>query len=142
MKSRREIVRVRDAMKTTFEVVDGMITVSEALRRMAAKAIRCVIVDKRHEDDEFGIVLLSDIAKQVLARDRSPDRVNVYEVMSKPVLSIDPHMDIRYCARFFDNFGLSHAPVIENDKVIGIISYTGLVMRGLYRGEGTDKPWP
>jgi len=124
MKSRREIVRVRDAMKTTFEVVDGMITVSEALRRMAAKAIRCVI------------------AKQVLARDRSPDRVNVYEVMSKPVLSIDPHMDIRYCARFFDNFGLSHAPVIENDKVIGIISYTGLVMRGLYRGEGTDKPWP
>ncbi len=133
MKEKREIIRVREAMKTTFEVIDGMMTVSAALEKMAAKEIRCIIIDKRHEDDEYGIVLLSDIAKQVLAKDRSPDRVNVYEVMSKPVLSIDADMDIRYCARFFDNFGLSHAPVIENDRVIGIISYTGLVMRGLYR---------
>ncbi len=133
MKEKKRIIRVRNAMKTTFEVINGMMTVTAALEKMAAKEIRCIIIDKRHEDDEYGIVLLSDIAKQVLAKDRSPDRVNVYEVMSKPVLSIDADMDIRYCARFFDNFGLSHAPVIENGRVIGIISYTGLVMRGLYR---------
>ena len=74
---------------------------------------KALIVDKRHDDDEYGIVLLSDIAREVMARDKAPDRVNVYEIMSKPVVCVDPKMDIRYCARMFDRFGLSRAPVVE-----------------------------
>jgi CBS domain-containing protein len=90
-----------------------------------------LIINKRHEDDEFGMVLLSDIAKKVIAEDRSPERVNVYEVMAKPVISVDPHMDIRYCSRLFENFGLAHAPVIEDDKVLGIVSYRSIVLKGI-----------
>ena len=86
------------------------------------------MIDKRHDDDEYGMVLLSDIARNVLAKDKSPDRMNVYEIMTKPVLPVDPDMDIRYCARYFDRFGLSRAPVIEGGKVIGIVSYTDMVM--------------
>jgi len=78
-------------------------------------------------------VLISDIAKQVLATDRAPERVNVYEVMTKPVIAVDPEMDIRYCARLFEKFGLSRAPVIENRQVIGIISFTDMVLKGLCR---------
>ncbi|HHH44157.1 MAG TPA: CBS domain-containing protein [Gammaproteobacteria bacterium] len=92
---------------------------------------KSLIVDKRHDDDEYGMVLLSDIAKQVLARDRSPERVNIYEIMAKPVLSVRPDMDIRYCARMFEQFGLSRAPVIEHGKVIGIVSFTDMVLHGL-----------
>jgi CBS domain-containing protein len=40
-------------------------------------------------------------------------------------------MDIRYCARMFEQFGLSRAPVIENGKVIGIVSFTDIVPKGL-----------
>ena len=129
--SKRNIVRVRDVMKTKYDIVDGMTTVKEALRQMQYIDTKCLIIDKRHEDDEYGIVLLSDIAKLVLAKDRSPERVNVYEVMSKPVITVDPHMDIRYCARMFEKFGLSRAPVIENRKVIGIVSFTDMVMHGI-----------
>jgi hypothetical protein len=43
-------------------------------------------VDKRNDNDEYGMVLISDIAKLVLAKDRSPDRVNVYEIMAKPLI--------------------------------------------------------
>ena len=57
--------------------------------------------------------------------------MNIYEIMSKPVVSVDPDMDIRYCTRLFDNFGLSRAPVVENKKVIGIVGYTDIVLRGL-----------
>lgn len=127
----RKIVRVRDVMKQGFDVIDGMTTVSEALKKMKHIETKTLIVDKRDEDDEYGVVLISDIAKQVLAKDRSPDRVNVYEVMAKPVISVDPEMDIRYCARLFENFGLSRAPVIECGKMVGIISFTDMVLRGM-----------
>ncbi|HKK06473.1 MAG TPA: CBS domain-containing protein [Gammaproteobacteria bacterium] len=129
--SERTVIRVRDVMKPDFDMVDGMTTVSEALQRMQHVETKCLIVNKRHADDEYGIVLLSDIAKQVLARDKAPDRVNVYEVMSKPVVSVDPGMDIRYCARLFDRFGLSRAPVIEQGELVGIVSYTDMVLQGM-----------
>jgi signal-transduction protein with cAMP-binding, CBS, and nucleotidyltransferase domain len=127
----KEIILVRDVMKQNFDIIDGMTTVSEALKKMKHIETKTLVVDKRDENDEYGVVLISDIAKQVLAKDRSPDRVNVYEVMAKPVISVDPNMDIRYCARLFENFGLSRAPVIENGKMIGIISFTDMVLRGM-----------
>ena len=131
MSTDREIIRVRDVMKTNYDMIDGRVTVMEALRTMRHVETKCLIVEKRHDDDEYGMVLISDIAKLVLAKDRSPERVNVYEIMAKPVLPVDPDMDIRYCARFFNSFGLSRAPVVENRKVIGIISFTDMVLKGL-----------
>ncbi len=127
----RTVIKARDVMREKHLELDGMATVKEALDAMKAARAELVIVKKRHEHDAFGIVLLSDIAKNVLARDRASQRVNVYEIMSKPVISLDPEMDVRYCARLFDNFGLSNAPVIENGKVLGIVSYTELVFQGL-----------
>ena len=131
MNSDRKIIRVRDVMKKDFDMVDGRITVMEALRTMKHVETKSLVVNKRHDDDEYGMVLISDIAKLVLAKDRSPERVNVYEIMAKPLLSVDPDMDIRYCARYFENFSLSRAPVVENRKVIGIISFTDMVLKGL-----------
>ncbi len=127
----RKIIRVRDVMKQEFDMIDGRMTVMDALRTMKHVETKSVIVDKRHENDEYGMVLISDIAKKVLAKDRSPDRINVYEIMTKPILTVDPDMDIRYCARFFEKFDLSRAPVVEHRKVIGIISYTDMVLKGL-----------
>jgi CBS domain-containing protein len=127
----REIIRIRDVMKKRFDMIDGMANVKEALQRMKHIDAKALIVDKRHEDDEYGMLLISDIARHVLGKDRAPDRVNVYEIMAKPVISVDPDMDIRYCARLFERFELSRAPVIENGHVVGIVSFTDLVLRGL-----------
>jgi len=129
--SQIKLVRVRDVMKTEFDRVDGIITVAQALRNMKHPEVRSIIVNKRHPDDEFGMVLLSDIARHVLAKDRSPERVNVYEIMRKPLLSVSPQMDIRYCARLLDHFNILRAPVIENEDVIGIVGFTDIVLRGM-----------
>ena len=127
----KNIVRVRDVMKADFDMVEGMDTVADVLRNSRHPETKCFIVNIRHDDDEYGILLLSDIAKKVLARNRSPERVNVYEIMSKPVIDVDPEMDIRYCTRMFENFGLARAPVVENRKVIGIVGYTDIVLTGV-----------
>ncbi len=129
--SKREWVAVRHVMRTDVTLVNGRMDVLEALRTMKRVQATCLIVEKRHERDEYGMVLFSDIAKQVIGRDRAPERVHVYEIMSKPVISVEPDMDIRYCARLFERFGISHAPVIENGEVIGIVSYYLLALEGL-----------
>lgn len=126
-----KIVRVVDVMKREFDMVDGKLTVKEALLAMKHPQARALIVAKRDEHDEYGIVLLADIAKQVLAADRSPERVNLYEIMSKPVLSVPSHMNIRYCARLLERFQIMRAPVIDNGEVKGIVSYHDMVLNGL-----------
>ncbi len=134
-----KLVRVHNVMKTNFDMIDGKMTVEDALRAMKHIETKTLLVDKRHDDDEYGMVLLSDIAKQVLARDRSPKRVNIYEIMAKPVVSVRPDMDIRYCARMFEQFGLSRAPVVENGKVVGIVSFTDMVLHGLAADINDDQ---
>ncbi len=126
-----ELVRVKDVMKTQFDLIQGIETVADALRQAKHLETECLLVDRRHDDDEYGIVLLSDIAKKVLGADKAADRVNVYEIMSKPVISVDPDMDIRYCARLFERFGMALAPVIKNRAVSGVVSYRDIVLRGL-----------
>ncbi|MCP5142424.1 MAG: CBS domain-containing protein [Chromatiales bacterium] len=123
-------ISVRDVMKPDVDMVDGMTTVADALINMKHTDSKCLIVKKRDDNDEYGIVTLSDIAKKVLAVDRAPERVNIYEIMTKPVIDVDPNMDIRYCARLFGRFALNRAPVIENGKVVGIISHSDMVIRG------------
>ena len=131
MNKQKNVIRVRHVMKKEVDVVDGMLTVSEALKSMKYHETRTLIVDKRDENDEYGVVMFRDLAREVLARDLSPNRVNVYEIMSKPVIHVDPEMDVRYCARLFDRFGVSRAPVLEEGKIIGLVSYTDIVMKGL-----------
>ncbi len=121
-------------MKHEFDIVDGMLTVHDALHRMKYVETKTLIVQRRHEDDEYGIVLLSDIARQVLAKDRAPERVNIYEIMTKPVITVPPEMDIRYCARLFERFDLSRAPVTERRDVIGVVSFTDMVLQGMFEG--------
>ena len=125
------VVRVRDVMKTHFDTVDGMDTVETALQKMAHVETKCLIVGRRDEKDEYGIVMLSDIARKVLAKDRQPARVNIYEIMTKPVISIDPDMDIRYCARLFSRLDLSRAPVVKDREIVGIVSFTDMVIKGV-----------
>jgi predicted transcriptional regulator len=133
--NKEEVIRVSDVMKADYDLIDGKMTISEALKTMKHVETKTLIVDKRHGDDEYGMVTLSAIAKHVLAVDRSPDRVNVYEIMTKPVISVRPDMDIRYCARLFDRYGLSRAPVLKQGEVVGIVSFTDMVLRGFFHVE-------
>ena len=128
----RRVIRVRDLMADRFGTVEGKSTVSQALTLMKTLKTAVLIVEPRHADDEPGMLLVSDIAREVLAKDRSPQRVNVYEIMRKPVVCVHPDMDIRYCSRLFVQHSLTRAPVVEDGRIIGIISPNRLVLDGLY----------
>ncbi|HBA65720.1 MAG: histidine kinase [Gammaproteobacteria bacterium HGW-Gammaproteobacteria-10] len=133
MIDKTKIIHVRDVMKTDFSTIEGSATVSDALKLMKSQKTSVLVVNKRHEFDEYGLVTSGDIARHVLAKDKAPDRVNVYEIMACPVIQVSPDMDIRLCSRLFANYNLVRAPVIENGKVIGMVSPNALVLDGMYR---------
>ncbi|MEF1291361.1 CBS domain-containing protein [Vibrio sp. M260118] len=124
-------VRIRDVMTNNYVVIDGLTTVKEGIQLARSHEVKALVVNKRNDDDEYGLVLMNDIAKKVLAQNRSPERTNIYEIMTKPALSVDPNMNVKYCARLFERFGISRAPVIEGGKIIGMVSYNNIVINGM-----------
>lgn len=124
-------ITVKDVMKSTFGSIDGNVTIKEALDEMKRLNTAVLIVNKRNRDDEYGLLLVSDIARMVLAMDRAASRVNVYEIMTKPAVCVEPDMDIRYCSRLMSTFDLTRVLVVKDDELLGTVSPRALVLEGL-----------
>ena len=123
------ILRVGDIMRTEVYTIEGLATVSEAMAVMRRHRVSSLVVPRRDAADEFGLILVSDIAGRVIAENRSPDRVNVYEVMSKPVLTLASEMQVRYAVRLLVRFGVSRAVVVDHDRnPVGIATLRDLVL--------------
>ena len=130
---------VRDVMTPMPVPIDGLATVREALDRMRANQVRSLVIQRRRPGDEYGIVVVSDIANKVIARNRSPDRVNVYEIMSKPVLTVNADMEIKYAIRLLGRFGLSRGVVIDRNEAVGFVTLTDMVFRFYEHEENRRK---
>jgi len=126
----KTIVRVNDVMTQGVKSIHGMKTVLDAIYMMRDEDVNSLIVDRRNDDDEVGMIVVSDIAKQVISVDRAPERINVYEIMTKPVLSVPADMNIRYAARLLVQFDLSRALVIDAARdPIGLVTLKDMVIR-------------
>lgn len=124
-----KITRVGDVMNPEVHVIDGLATVRQAVDFMRENRVNSLVVDKRGEDDEYGMVTVQDIAGKVIGPNHSVDRTNVYEIMSKPVLSVDATMNVRYAIRLLTRFKLSRALVVESGKMTGIVTLRDMAVR-------------
>lgn len=121
--------KVRDVMNLSPHTIDGLATVAEAVELMRRHQVSSLVVDRRHEGDEYGLLVVHDIASKVVEGDRAPERLSVYEVMTKPVITVDADMDIKYAIRLISRFGLSRTLATENGKLAGVISLRDMVLR-------------
>ena len=129
--STKKRIYVKDVMKSNFGIIDSSATIKEALNEMNRLNTAVLAVNKRNENDEYGLLLVSDIARMVLAKDKAASRVNVFEIMTKPAVCIDPEMDIRYCARLMSKFNLTRVLVEADNELLGTVSPRALVLDGL-----------
>ena len=129
MPDKTSIVQAKDVMRPNVVSIDGMATIREAVAKMRSEDVTALIVSKRHPSDAWGIVTIPDLIREVLAPGRSPDSINVYEIMTKPIISVPPGMDIRYVARLLHRVGVRKAPVEDRGELLGMISLSDLVLR-------------
>jgi len=122
-----ETLLVSQVMMPNFKKVDGITRVAEALEMMKKEELNAILIEPRNEFDVFGILTLKDIARKVIAQHRKLHETHVYEIMSKPVLSVPASMPVPYAARLLTNFNVSYAMVMENNQVVGLVSLNGIV---------------
>ena len=118
---------VRHVMMPNFKKLEGVTKVYDALAMMKEEGINAVLIQPRNEKDVYGIMTLKDIARKVIGERRKLHETHVYEIMSKPVLSVQADMPVPYAARFLTNFDVSYATVMEDRAIIGLVSLNGMV---------------
>ncbi len=126
---------VQDVMKSTYGSIDSRSTIREALIEMRRLQTAVLVVNKGDEHDEYGLLLVSDIVRQVLAKNRAPERVNVYEIMTKPVVCVEPDMDICNCSRLMATLNLMRVLVMKDKVILGTLSPRALALEGMVEME-------
>ncbi len=121
-------MRAKDVMQRQVPIVDGMATAKEAADMMREHQVSSLLVNKRNNDDAWGLVSIQDLINNVLVPSKDAHMVNVYEIMTKPIFSVDADMDIRYVARLLHRVNMRRAPVEENGQLVGMITLTSLVL--------------
>ncbi|MCP3898636.1 MAG: CBS domain-containing protein [Desulfobacteraceae bacterium] len=125
---KKSITRARDVMHKGIVSIDGMATASEAAAKMRSEKVSSLLVEKRHADDAWGIVVVQDFIKEVIIPGRSSSDVHVYEIMTKPIITVPADMDIRYVARLIYRAGIRRATVEDGGKLVGMISLSSLIL--------------
>ena len=129
------MLQVKDIMTEKVITISGSATVSEAVKLMKDKGLRALIVEPRSDRDPYGMVTETDIVYKVAAYGNDPKTLRVFEIMTKPCITVSPDLGVEYAARLFANTRIRRAPVVEG-KLLGIVSISDI----MHKSDFIEKP--
>ncbi|MHA1529026.1 MAG: CBS domain-containing protein [Alphaproteobacteria bacterium] len=129
------VVKVEDVMQTTLHTVNGLASVQDAVGEMSRLGVSSLVIERRSAGDEHGVVTVRDIASKVIGASRSLARTSVYEVMTKPALTVAAGMNVKYAIRLLARFAINRALVTRDGELIGLVTLRDLVVGHARRTE-------
>lgn len=117
--------------------VDRDATAQDAAELMHARRIGAVVV--LHDGNIIGIFTERDLLNRVVAEKKVPSSVKVFEVMTKKVAVCSPDTPIESCRAAMTNNKMRHLPVVNDGKLVGIISSGDILARELKEQEETIR---
>ena len=115
-----------DVMTKEVISIEGTATVADAIRLMRERKVSSVFVNRRSQEDAWGVVTRKDVVCKVVDPGKDPAEVKVFEIMSKPLITVSPGLALKYCARLFNSAGIRRAPVFDGKDIVGILSNTDI----------------
>ncbi|EDX83560.1 CBS domain pair protein [Synechococcus sp. PCC 7335] len=95
---------------------------------MQKKKVRSLIVEKAVQGGAYGIITERDIVYGLTAKSTDPTEVMVCEIMKSPCIVVEPNLSLPTVANRFLDAGIQRAPVIENGRLLSVVSVTDIIM--------------
>jgi CBS domain-containing protein len=114
------LLKAEDIMTPEISYIDSSASIKDAALKMLNEGIGCLIVTR--EESPVGIVTKRDIIRAIVFEKRDPEKNSIAEIMSTPLITVEAHATIREILQAMFRNNISHLPVREEDKIIGIIS--------------------
>lgn len=115
---------VKEVMKTSVISVDSSVTATDAAKMMEDTGVGAIVV--LEQNVPIGIITDRDFAIKITAHSYPID-TPVRRIMSSPLISIDPNSDLWVASDLMSTRNVRKLPVIDDDKVVGIITCSDIV---------------
>ncbi|MBN1850080.1 MAG: CBS domain-containing protein [Deltaproteobacteria bacterium] len=134
-------MKVLEFMTSKVEYVSAEATVYDAIEKMVDLGIRSLLVRFSANDKDDGVITARDVVFKVLAKNKDPKDVQVSQIASKPIICVDPEVDIIEASARMEASNITRVFVSKRDKIIGFVSLMDimaakLIMRA--RGENVS----
>ena len=113
-------ILVKEAMKANPLTCNPSDTVKEIAKKMRSRRVgsSIVVVEKK----PIGILTESDILGKIVAEGRDPGKVLIKDVMTTPLVSAGPYLNLEDAMRIMNKHNIRRLPVIEKGKLVGILT--------------------
>ena len=122
----KQVLKIENVMVSDVITIEAEVTVRQAVDIMNKHEIGClVVVDE--EEKPVGVMTERDLLRRVLAKRKDPVRTKVSKVMSKPIITATPHMDLEAAAKLMFKKKIKKLPVVEDGQLVGLVTLTDMV---------------
>ncbi len=118
--------KAADVMTKDVAYIDGSAAVADAIKLMREKRVSSLVVNRRAQEDAWGILTRKDVVTKIVDPGKDPQSVKVHEIMTKPLVTVSPGLSLKYCARLMNNAGIRRAVVFDGKDIVGILSNTDI----------------
>lgn len=118
---------VKDIMVKNVATISPFATIREAMQVMRQRNVKSLVVEKKHAHDAYGIITYTTILKTIVAEEGDIDLVNVYDVCSKPAITLSSELEVKHAARLMVNQGMKRILVASDNELEGIITMNDIV---------------
>ncbi len=121
------MTKAKDIMTKDVKYISEDTYIIDVVKKMKDERISSFIVEKKDQDDAYGIITRKDIITKVIKTGRPLAHTKVKEIATKPLLFASPGLDIKYVVNLMAMANIRRAPVFDGEKIVGIVSNSDII---------------
>jgi len=121
------MTKARDIMTKDVKYIQEDVYISEVVERMKEERVTSFIVERKDQDDAYGIITRKDIINKVIKTGRPLTHTKVKEVATKPLVLISPGLTVKYVVHIMARVNIRRVPVFDGKTIVGIVSNSDII---------------
>ncbi|MDV3277182.1 MAG: CBS domain-containing protein [Nitrososphaerales archaeon] len=122
-----EPIKVKQIMNTEVEVIGSDSSALEVAKRMSSKGRGCMLVLEGGK--AVGMITERDLVGKVLAEDISPSKLRATDIMTAPLIAVEPEATVEEASRIMSQYSIRRLPVVKGGTLVGLITSTDIALR-------------